>query len=152
VLHAAFLMPLLPLAGFVVLLAFGRRIGEPIAGWIGTMAVAGSFVAACVTLAGLANQPSAARTLTCSDSCSPGASGHAFFTWIPVGGLHAKVAILLDPLSMTMCMFVTGVSMLIHLYSIGYMKGDRDFTKFFVYMNAPSCSRCWRSSWRATSW
>ena len=36
---------------------------------------------------------------------------------------------------MTMCMFVTGVSMLIHLYSIGYMKGDRDYSKFFVYLN-----------------
>ncbi len=135
-LHAAFLMPLFPLAGFVVLLGFGRRIGEPIAGWIGTLAVAGSFVSACVTLAGLANQPSGARTLTCSDSCSSGAGGHAFFTWIPVGALHVKAAILLDPLSMTMCMFVTGVSMLIHLYSVGYMKGDRDFTKFFVYLNA----------------
>ena len=46
-----------------------------------------------------------------------------------------KVALLVDPLSMTMCMFVTGVSMVIHLYSIGYMKGDRDYTKFFVYLN-----------------
>jgi NADH-quinone oxidoreductase subunit L len=136
VLHAAFLMPLFPLAGFVVLIAFGRRIGEPVAGWIATGAVAAAFVAACVTLAGLANQPAGGRQLTCSDSCSPGAGGHSFFSWIPVGGLHVKVAILLDPLSMTMCMFVTGVSMLIHLYSIGYMKGDRDFTKFFVYMNA----------------
>ena len=135
-LHAVFLLPLFPLAGFVVLLFFGRRIGEPVAGWIGTSAVAAAFVAACVTLVGLANQPASARQLTCSDSCARGASGHAFFTWIPVGGLHVKVAILLDPLSMTMAMFVTGVSMLIHLYSIGYMKGDRDFTKFFVYLNA----------------
>ena len=46
-----------------------------------------------------------------------------------------KAAILLDPLSMTMCMFVTGVSTLIHLYSIGYMKGDRDYSKFFIYLN-----------------
>ena len=135
-LHAVFLMPLFPLVGFVVLVAFGRRIGEPVAGWIGTAAIAGAFVSACVTLAGLAAQPASARRLTCSDSCAPGASGHSFFTWIPVGGLHVKVAILLDPLSMTMCMFVTGVSMVIHLYSIGYMKGDRDFSKFFVYMNA----------------
>ncbi len=135
-LHAAFLMPLFPLAGFVVLVALGRRIGEPIAGWVGTAAIAASFVSACVTLAGLANQPAGAKRLVCSDTCAPAAAGHSFFTWIPVGGLHVNVAILLDPLSMTMCMFVTGVSMLIHLYSIGYMKRDRDFTKFFVYMNA----------------
>ena len=135
-LHAAFLVPLFPLVGFVVLLAVGRRVGEPAAGWIGTAAIAASFASACVTLAGLAAQPPSRRTLTCSDACAPGASGHAFFTWIGVGGLHVKVAILLDPLSVTMAMFVTGVSMLIHLYSIGYMKRDRDFTKFFVYLNA----------------
>jgi NADH-quinone oxidoreductase subunit L len=136
VLHAAFLVPLFPLAGFLVLLTVGRRLGEPVAGWIGTASVTASFAAACVTLAGLAAQAPRARTLTCSDSCAPGASGHAFFSWIVVGGLHVKAAILLDPLSMTMAMFVTGVSMLIHLYSIGYMRGDRDFTKFFVYLNA----------------
>jgi NADH-quinone oxidoreductase subunit L len=127
-------MPLLPLAGFVVLLAFGRRMGDPWAGWVGTAAVAGAFVAACVSLAGLAHLPSQARHVTCAFSCGAGA-GHSFFTWISVAGLQVKAAILLDPLSMTMCMFVTGVSMLIHLYSIGYMKKDRDYTKFFVYLN-----------------
>ena len=52
-LHAAFLMPLFPLAGFVVLAAVGRRMGNPLAGWVGTVAMAGAFVAACVTFAGL---------------------------------------------------------------------------------------------------
>ena len=52
-LHAAYLMPLLPLAGFVVLAAFGRRLGDPWAGWLGTATVAGSFVVACVVYAGL---------------------------------------------------------------------------------------------------
>ena len=134
-LHAVFLMPLLPLVGFVVLVAFGRRMGDPVAGWVGTAAVAGSFVAACVSLAGLAHLPSAHREVTCAVSCGPGAAAHSFFSWIAVGGLQVKAAILLDPLSMTMCMFVSGVSMLIHLYSIGYMKGDRDYSKFFVYLN-----------------
>ena len=123
--HAAFLMPLLPLAGFVVLVAFGRRLGDPWAGWVGTVAVAGAFVAACVTVAGLAQiTPASHREFT-----------QTFFTWIPVGGLQVKVALLADPLSMTMCLFVTGVSMLIHLYSIGYMKGDPDYPKFFIYLN-----------------
>lgn len=134
-LHAAFLMPLLPLAGFAVLLTVGRRVGDPWAGWIGTGAVAGSFAAACVTLVGLVHQPAASRQLTCAYSCATSPSTHSFFTWIHVGGLQVKVAMLVDPLSMTMCMFVTGVSMLIHLYSIGYMKGDRDYPKFFVYLN-----------------
>jgi NADH-quinone oxidoreductase subunit L len=135
VLDAVFLMPLLPLAGFVVLVCAGRRLGDPWAGWVGTGAVAGAFVAACVSLAGLMQRPAHSRTLTCAFSCGTGSSSHAFFTWIPVGGLQVKAAILLDPLSMTMCMFVTGVSMLIHLYSIGYMRRDGDYPKFFLYLN-----------------
>jgi NADH-quinone oxidoreductase subunit L len=135
VLHAAFLMPLFPLAGFLVLLLVGRRVGDPVAGWIGTVAIAGSFVAACLTLVGLHDVPAAERHLTCAYSCGASVANHNFFSWIPVGGLQVKVAILLDPLSMTMCMFVTGVSMLIHLYSIGYMKKDRDYSKFFLYLN-----------------
>ena len=49
--------------------------------------------------------------------------------------MHVPVGILVDPLSITMCMFITGVSALIHLYSIGYMKGDPDYPKFFIYLN-----------------
>ncbi len=122
--HAAFLMFLLPLAGFVVLALSGRRLGDPLAGWVGTATVTGSFVVACITAAGLLGMPGPARHFD-----------QTLFTWIPVGGLNVKAALLVDPLSMTMALFVTGVSALIHLYSIGYMKGDRDYPKFFLYMN-----------------
>ena len=132
--HAAFLMPLFPLCGFLVLLVFGRRMGDPWAGIVGTAAIAGSFVAACFTFAGLVGFSDHARHLTCAFLLAQPAP-ELVFTWIPVGGLQVKAAMLVDPLSMTMCLFVTGVSALIHLYSIGYMKGDRDFTKFFIYLN-----------------
>ena len=122
--HAAFLMFLLPLAGFLVLALFGRRLGDPVAGWVATASVTGSFVVACITAAGLIGMPGSARSFD-----------QTLFTWIPVGGLHVNAALLVDPLSMTMALFVTGVSALIHLYSIGYMKGDQDFAKFFVYLN-----------------
>ncbi|HUY21351.1 MAG TPA: NADH-quinone oxidoreductase subunit L [Acidimicrobiales bacterium] len=123
-LHAAYLLPLLPLAGFVVLAAAGRRLGDPWAGWLGTATVAGSFVVACVVYAGLVSRAAPFRSFT-----------QDLFTWIPVGGLQVKAALLVDPLSMTMALFVTGVSALIHLYSIGYMKGDPDYPKFFLYLN-----------------
>jgi NADH-quinone oxidoreductase subunit L len=123
-LHAAYLMPLLPLAGFVVLAAAGRRLGDPWAGWLGTATVAGSFVVACVVYGGLLARAAPDRTFI-----------QSWFTWIPVGALQVKAAVLIDPLSMTMALFVTGVSSLIHLYSIGYMKGDRDYPKFFLYLN-----------------
>ncbi len=122
--HVAYLMLLFPLAGFLFLLAFGRRIGDPAAGWVGTIAVGASFVVACIVLAGLLGLPADHRAVV-----------HNYFTWFSSGGLSVPVGTLVDPLSMTMCMFVTGVSALIHLYSVAYMKGDRDYSKFFIYMN-----------------
>ena len=57
------------------------------------------------------------------------------FSWIPVGALQVDMAFLADPLSIIMCLFVTGIGALIHLYSIGYMHGDPKFSKFFLYLN-----------------
>jgi NADH-quinone oxidoreductase subunit L len=117
-------MLLLPLAGFAVLVVGGRRLGDPLAGWVGTAAVGGSFVIACIVFAGLIQLPADHRVVV-----------HQYFTWFDASGLHVPVGTLVDPLSMTMCLFVTGVSALIHLYSIGYMKKDPDYSKFFIYLN-----------------
>ena len=57
------------------------------------------------------------------------------FEWLPVGNLHVDMAFLVDPLSITMALFITGIGTLIHVYSIGYMHGDPKFTKFFLYLN-----------------
>src|SRR5579871_75030 len=122
--HAAWLIPALPLAGFVLLTVFGRRLGNPWAGWLATAFVFASFVVTIVVFAGLFQLAPAARHVD-----------EPWFTWLNVDRLHVGVGVLVDPLSMTMAAFVTGVSFLIHLYSIGYMQHDADFPKFFVYMN-----------------
>jgi NADH-quinone oxidoreductase subunit L len=57
------------------------------------------------------------------------------FSWLPVGSLQVDMALLADPLSITMALFVTGIGSLIHLYAIGYMHGDPKFSKFFLYLN-----------------
>src|SRR4051812_26592430 len=57
------------------------------------------------------------------------------FDWLPVGSLKVQLGFLVDPLAITMALFITGVGTLIHLYSIGYMHGDPKFSKFFVYLN-----------------
>ncbi len=116
------LIPALPIAGFLFLLFFGSRIGEPVAGWIGTAAVAASFVASLVVFAGLWNEPEHTYQLQ-------------LFDWIPAGDFKVDVGFLLDPLSMAMILFITGIASLIHLYSIAYMHGDERFARFFTYLN-----------------
>jgi len=120
--HAAAFIPLFPLLGFLILVSVGHRIGERASGIIGTAAVALAFAAAVVTWLGLIERNHREVTQT-------------LFTWLPVGSLQVKAALLVDPLSITMCLFVTFISALIHLYSTGYMHGDKDVTKFFVYLN-----------------
>ena len=122
--EAAFLIPLLPLTGFLALLLVGRRLGEPLSGWLATGAAGGAFVAALVTFAGLLGREAEERHYV-----------QELFDWVPVGGLNVKAALLVDPLSITMALFVTGVGTLIHLYSIGYMHGDARYPTFFVYLN-----------------
>lgn len=116
-------IPLLPLLGFlaIALVPSTRRQG-PMAGWIGTTAVGLSFVASVFSFFWLIG--SVHREITVH-----------LFTWLSVGSLHVDASLLLDPLSITMCLFVTGISTLIHLYSTGYMHGERDFRKFFLYLN-----------------
>jgi NADH-quinone oxidoreductase subunit L len=116
------LIPALPLAGFLILLFLGKRIGEPFAGWLGTATVGLSFLVAVVVFAGLWNQPEHTYELT-------------LFKWIPAGSFQVDMGFLLDPLSMVMVLFVTGIAALIHLYSIGYMHGDSRFPRFFTYLN-----------------
>ena len=122
--HAAFLIPLFPLAGFFVLAAFGRKLGNPLAGYIATAMVGASFVVTVITFAGLFQLDPAQHSVT-----------ETWFSWLPVDRLRVDVGLLIDPLSITMAAFVTGVSFLIHLYSIGYMEHDQQFPKFFVYLN-----------------
>jgi NADH-quinone oxidoreductase subunit L len=118
------LIPALPLAGFLLLVAFGARMGEPRAGWLATLASSASFVVtAAVFLDMLGKDPEARHHVV------------TLFTWLPAGGFHVDLGFLADPLSMAMALFVTGVGSLIHLYSIGYMHGDPKFSKFFVYLN-----------------
>ncbi|MCA9711782.1 MAG: NADH-quinone oxidoreductase subunit L, partial [Myxococcales bacterium] len=117
-------IPALPLAGFLVLLFGGQRLKEPWPGVIGAVTVSGSFLVTLAVFIDLRGMPAEERTVV-----------DVLYTWLPVGGLHVDVATLADPLSISMCMFVTGIAALIHVYSIGYMHGDPKFGRFFVYLN-----------------
>jgi NADH-quinone oxidoreductase subunit L len=124
VLEAVWLIPFLPLAGFLVLLIAGRRLGDPRAGWLATAMMAAAFLTAVVVLFGLIGEHGEERVFT-----------QTLFPWIESGSFRVDIAFLVDPLSITMALFVTGVGALIHLYAVGYMHGDEKFPKFFVYLN-----------------
>ena len=121
---ALWLIPAFPLAGFVLLVLFGRRLGEPAAGWLATLAMVGSFAATVAVFVGLLGRPANERFV--SDTV---------WNWVGVGSLDVDIGFLADPLSIAMALFITGIGALIHLYSIGYMHGDPGFARFFTYLN-----------------
>jgi NADH-quinone oxidoreductase subunit L len=121
----AWLVVLMPLAGFLVLVAVGRRIGDPLAGWVATAAAFASFGLQVAVWAELVGRPAGPRREVVA----------TLFSWLVGFGLQVHARLLVDPLSVTMALFVTGVGALIHLYSLGYMRNDPDYPKFFLYMN-----------------
>ena len=119
-----YLIPLFPLLGFTFLMMMGKRLGNPAAGWVATGAVSLSFISTVIVYFGLRGVEDGERQIT-----------KTLFEWVPVGDFSVDVGFLVDPLSVTMMLFITGIGSLIHLYSIGYMHHDPNFSKFFVYLN-----------------
>ena len=118
------LLPFFPLLGALVLVVFGRRLGDPVAGWWASLMPIASFLVTVGVYFDLLSRPSEERHHVVT-----------LFSWLPVGSLQVDMALLADPLSITMALFITGIGALIHLYAIGYMHGDPKFSKFFLYLN-----------------
>jgi NADH-quinone oxidoreductase subunit L len=116
------LVPTLPLVGFLVNILLGRRLSRR---WVGLVACGTVGVAAGLSLAlffhltGLQH-----RQLS-----------QELFTWIGIGDFNVSVSFLLDPLSAVMILVVTWIGFLIHLYSVGYMAEDRDYARYFAFLN-----------------
>jgi NADH-quinone oxidoreductase subunit L len=118
------LILLFPLLGCVLIALGFRRERGISAGVIGTLAIALSFAASIGALVSILGQPEHSRELTSS-----------LWSYATTFGVDAKLSILVDPLSIYMALIVSGVSTLIHLYSIAYMKSDRGYVRFFSYLN-----------------
>jgi NADH-quinone oxidoreductase subunit L len=113
-----------PLAGTLIS-AFGfKRLRGNTAGWIGTGAIFLAFLAAIGTLISLQGHTPEHRELVSS-----------LWDYAKTTGIDAQMSILVDPLSVFMILIVTGISTLIHLYSISYMEEDRGFNRYFAYLN-----------------
>ncbi len=123
--HLIYLTVLLPLAGFLINGVFGSKIkNEKVIGIIGSGTIGLSFLIVLSAFFQTLALP-VDRRQTIVD----------LFTWIHAGGLNIHVAYQVDQLSLVMALIVTGVGFVIHLYSIGYMHGDKAFWRFFAYMN-----------------
>ena len=118
------LIPIWPLLGFLLNGFFGRRLGKSLVAKIGCGSVGLSLLASLGAVWDLAGLPHDARRVE-----------QVMAPWIGVGGLQADWGLLLDPLSAVMILVVSGVGFLIHVYAVGYMHDDRDFPRFFTYLN-----------------
>ena len=127
-----FAVLLLPLGGFIVLALFGDWIKkdeeEQGACWLACATVVSAVALAVFTTVRLYGLASGAEGLRFSQP-------YLGFEWIAVGSFRVPINLLIDPLSSVMMLVVSGISAVIHVYSVGYMAHDEDKVRFFSYMN-----------------
>src|SRR6476646_5075912 len=114
------LIPLAPLLAAVIVGLWGPRLGRALSHWICILGVAVSTAASGWVLKDVL-------------------AGHSFngdvYTWMSSGGIKFAIGFLIDPLTATMMLVVTFVSLLVHIYTIGYMADDDGYTRFFAYIS-----------------
>src|SRR5215212_8458381 len=113
-----------PLAGCIIIALGWRLWPGRTAGWLGSLAIALAFASSIGAFLSLLSKDPEQRQVVSNA-----------FDYINIAGLHVKLSVLVDPLSIVMCLIVSGVSMLIHVYSVAYMDSDRGYVRFFSYLN-----------------
>jgi NADH-quinone oxidoreductase subunit L len=113
------LVPLAPLAGAIVAGLAGRAVGRAGAHWAAILGVLVSFAASCVVLA---------------DVLGGNTFNGGVYTWLTSGETRLEVGFLIDRLSALMMVVVSFVSLMVHVYTIGYMAGDPGYQRFFSYI------------------
>jgi NADH-quinone oxidoreductase subunit L len=120
----AWLIPFFPLMGFVINGLFGKRLPKNLLGTIGSATVGLSFALTIFIFLDFITLPAAARP-----------AENVVYTWITAGTFSVPIGFLVDPLALVMLLVVSGVSFVIHIYSVGYMHDDPGFPRFFAYLN-----------------
>src|ERR1700744_13289 len=115
------LIPLLPLAGFIINGFCRNSLPKNTIGVIGSLMV---FLSFGLSVGAFLQIQSTHKAINVT-----------VFDWFSVDNLHVSFSFLVDQLSSIMLLIITGIGFLIHLYSIGYMKGDDGYGKFFAYLN-----------------
>ena len=128
---------LLPLLGFVILLFVGKRMGTPLAGWVGTTMISLAFVCSIAAMVSWYNR----GTFNGAEWGFEKGPINILYPWVPVGDGVAQahpgfldVGIYVDSLTVAMFAMITLVSSLVFIFSIGYMREDPRFARFFTYL------------------
>lgn len=116
------LVPLLPLIGFLTIGLGGKNLSKSIVGTLGSGVVLAAFLLSLGIFFELKGQAEKSITID-------------LFSWITAGKLSIPFSFLIDPLSSLFLLIITGIGFLIHLYSTGYMHEDEGFSRFFAYLN-----------------
>ena len=123
-----FLILLLPLLSFLVLGLCGMKMSHKSAGLIGTTSLG------LVTLLSYAT----AFCYFTADRCADGSFATIVpfnFTWLPMGSLNFDLGIMLDPISVMMLIVISTVSLMVHIYSFGYMHGEKGFQRYYAFLS-----------------
>ena len=130
-LHLLWLIPAFPIASFLVLAIFGKRLPRKIVPVLGAGSIGLSAVVTILIAINFLTSPPPGNHFT-----------QVLWTWIDVGGFRPEIAFYLDALSLVMVLVVTFVGFLIHFYSAEYMGEDEGYSRFFAYMNLFVASMC----------
>ncbi|MDO8992105.1 NADH-quinone oxidoreductase subunit L [Daejeonella sp.] len=118
------LIPVLPLLGFLILSLAGKSLSKTSIALIGVGSVSLSALITILIGLNFLNDPPAAGFIS-----------QTLYTWIEIGNFKPEITFLLDPLSLVFVFVITFIGALIHVYSAGFMKGDKDYSRFFASMN-----------------
>ena len=113
-------IPLLPLAGAILAGFFGKMLGRTFAHSVTILGVAASFVLSCLVF---------------QDVLAGKSFNGAIYTWLQTEGIKFEIGFLIDSLTAMMMLVVTFVSLMVHVYTIGYMAEDDGYTRFFAYIS-----------------
>ena len=120
--ESIWLIPLLPLAGFIAISLLNKRVPHSTVSVLAPGVVFAAFLLSVWVFTKLLSNP--LTVLSTSE-----------FTWFSSGGFSVSFSLLADRLSSLMMLIITGVGFLIHVYSVGYMHGDEGYNRFFSYLN-----------------
>jgi len=114
------IVPFAPLVASILAGLFGRKIGRSGAHWLTILGVLVSFIASCFVFA---------------DVLKGNTFNGPLYTWMVSGGIRFEVGFLIDTLTVTMMLVVTSVSLMVHIYTVGYMHDDPGYQRFFSYIS-----------------